>query len=500
MINVGGLTLYRPSVSVTTDFKSDSNGNNVGQRDNVTINDTALYDDTADLMALYNSLVELAIQGSPVEIDYPGNSGTVGTIKDFSIDESSDFVNIFSYSLIIEAIPTRSLYSIYDIEDVSGLLTSLTMTENWNYPYDLSQIELPETDGSTGIYYNKTINYDFNLSFSCGHNPSGGQELQESKEVADLVLESLGRDSPSSGLVEDMSEYTGGPVSIKLGRSEDGTTSLNIRSVYLPTGNASTSGLFTVDVSKVSTVDKIGFNADRSLKISVTALPIGLEYETTTSGTDKIYTVTGWPSGLADSAFAKCTGILQSFIDTSGILEVENEQPGKVQSCTLPRTKLTTTGCFNTKSFSIDKNYSNNSATLNIEQTTQNIGNCDFAFSGYRVNYSVVKHPRDKNKVYAEPKGWSSTGYWVQDMNTFKDNYYEYTINLDSMLKCAPTGTGIKGLAMGIFNGINILEPGSGIITSKVFSINNNSCSLKITQYSGTNLSTSGIGYESGIQ
>jgi hypothetical protein len=485
-ISVEGLTFYHPTVNITTEFKRDSDGNNVGHRDIVTIQDIVFSSDVQDLVSVYNTAITSAVGGAPVGISYPGNDNTAGTIKSVSLDDDSDLTYRMTYSITIEAIPTRSLYSIYSsLSGVSGLINSLTESESWDRPYDLTSFEIPISGGS-GLYYNKPITYEYNLSCSCGHNPSG---IDESLLVSNKILTSLGRSSPSSGLVPDLSEYTGGVSSIRKSCGEDGTVSLNVKSLYLP---KDTSGLYTVSMNTTELRNEIQSYKDRSVKITVTSLPIGLEYD---SSGNYPWSVTGFPSGLYVNAYNIITGIKQELIDTSGMIEVEKGLPGKKQNCTLTRTKLDETGCWSTKNLTITKDYGSNSATLDISQTTQNIGLCDISASGYKINYSIVRHePRNKNKIYAEPKVWSSTGYWVQDMSTYRDIYYEYSIDLESSRKCTPSGTGIVDMAKLIFSGIDIMR-GDGIITSKTINVNNDKCSYKIIQYSGTSLASTGIGY-----
>ena len=79
-------------------------------------------------------------------------------------------------------------------------------------------------------------------------------------------------------------------------------------------------------------------------------------------------------------------------------------------------------------------------------------------------------------------------------MNVAPDTVYEYSIDATSKRKCPGTGTEIIAYTTGLFASLDYMQ-GSGIITSKVISVNDNKCSLKITQYSGANLSSDDVGY-----
>ena len=491
-ISVEGINFTRPSVNFSTEFRKDSDGNNIGQRDTITIQDVVLSSDNNDLAGFYSNLVDKLTDTEMVTVDYPGNSGSVGRIKNLSLDNDSDFVNKLSYSVTLEAIPQRSLYSLYELGDLSGVVNSLTESESWDVPYDLYVLAIPTGQG-TGFFYNKPITYEYNLNFSCGYHPSGSG-ITSSLDAANKILTTLGKTSPSSGLVSGIdSRYINcGVSSVQLNRGTDGTTTLNIKSLFLPSGTGANPGNFTASLNRNESKDEIQYYSNRDIKVTINALPVGVGY---TSSGNTPWSITGVPTGLAESAYGVIESVRDALIDTSGMIEIEETMPGKKQSCSLPHTALTSTGCWSTKLFSMTKDYSNNSATLNIEQTTQNIGMCDYSASGYKINYEIIKHsPRDKQKVYAEPRGWSSPDYWVQDMNTFKDEYYEYSINVASTLACSRGDTGITGIANTVFTGIDLLS-GSGIITSKVISVSKDTCSLKIVQYSGENLSETGIGY-----
>lgn len=482
-IGVTGLIFYNPSVSVSTRYFKDNDENTVGQKDTVSITDTVLSSDNPNLLTLFDSAFSFSLTGSQKSISYPGNPNTYGVVKSVSVDTGSDFVNKLIYTIVIEAIPLRPLYSKYGSSIISGIVSSLTETESWDVPYDMMKINIPTSNGDK-IYYNKPITYNYSLQVSCGKEMSGDTNLDN----ANKIMQELGRTKPSSGLVNDLSNYLSGIItSINKNSSSDGSQSLNITTLYLPNDS---SGTLLVNEEITEFHNSLENYTDRSYKIMFTSIQGSLLYNT---GTDKpAFSITGVASGLSNAAHTAASGLMQYFIDTSGITTISGTLPGRNLPCVLLNPKLTQTGCWNTRSVSLENNISNNSASLNIEQTTQNLGNCDL--NGYKINYSIGKQNRDKSRIYAEAPGWSSTGYWVQDMNTFKDNVYEYNIDVASIKKCAPTGTGIIDKAKSIFTGIDILQ-GSGIITSYTINVSDNSCSLKITQYSGEDQSYSGIGY-----
>ena len=482
-ISVTGLVFYRPSITVSTSYTKDGEDNTVGQKDTVSITDTVLSSDAQDLLSVFDTALSLSLNGSQRGISYPGNPNTYGIIKSVSIDTGSDFVNKLIYTVVVEAIPVRPLYSIYNNSVISGVVSSLTETESWDVPYDMTKITIPNTTAYT-TYYNKPITYNYSLQVSCGKEFNGDTSLDN----ANKILQSLGRTTPSSGLVGDMSAYlTGVVTSINKNSSSNGSQSLNITTLYLPS-DASGTLLVNQEITEFNNI--LDNYRDRSYRITFTAMQGSLLYST---GTDKpAFSITGIADQLSASAYDAASGLLKYFIDSSGLTTITGSLPGINLPCVLSNPILNETGCWNTKSVSLENNISNNSASLNIEQTTQNIGNCDL--NGYKVDYSVVKQKRDKSRIYAEAPGWSSTGYWVQDMNTFRDEMYEYSIDVASIKKCSPPETGIVDKAKSIFSGIDLLQ-GSGIITSYVINVSADSCSLKITQYSGENKSISGVGY-----
>ena len=99
---------------------------------------------------------------------------------------------------------------------------------------------------------------------------------------------------------------------------------------------------------------------------------------------------------------------------------------------------------------------------------------------------------RSDQKTIVEVPNWSSPGFFVQNLNVSPDTMYEYTIDVTAKKKCL-IGSGIIQEANSIFDSIDQME-GSGIITNKTISVNDNKCSLKITQYSGDDQSKDSIG------
>jgi hypothetical protein len=467
-----GFTFYRPSISISAQFTRDADGNVIGQKDSVSITDTVLFSDLSEglnLLSVFDNAVSQSIDPSRKNISYPNNNDASCVIKSVSADGDSDFVNKLTYTVTVEALPIKEINSIYGKVLSGKNIASLSVSESLDVPYDMSKITTPLGD----ILYNKPITYVSSVQVAC----NGNSKLQH---AADILAE-LTRTGPSADLAVDMSQYRNVVTSITKSSSAQGTMSIEYTTLLLPT-DATANILANEEISKSkSTRDNF---QEKSYKITFTALEGPLEYNGTT------YNVTKYPNNLSILAYDKAQALMRHYIEAKDIPDTTLSLPGKDQSCTTPFPKLTVTGCWNAKTISLENNISNNSAALSMELTTQNIGNCDR--NGYKIDYSISTSKRDQSRVYAEIGGWSSPGYIVQDFNTYKDEYYEYSIDIGSIKNCVD-GSEMIDLAKSYFESIDLLS-GGGIITSNVISVSANKCSLKITQYSGADLSVDTVG------
>ena len=471
-VSIDGFTFYRPSVSISTEFTKDSDGNNVGQKDTVTINDIVLYQDLSEgqnLIDIFDDALSASFNAIRRTINYPNNNGTQCIVKSVTADGESDFVHKLNYTVVAEAYPTRELNSVYGDILKNKNVSSLTFVESIDIPYDLSSIST--LDGN--IYYNKPITYTCNVQVSC----NGDKKLEDASDI----LSKLVSVKPSGNFGTNLEDYQQVVSSINKSSSAEGNLSVETTTLLLP-ADATSTLLASEDISESK--NKIDNFLERSYRITFTALEGSLKYDGSS------YNFTEYADNLSDAAYSAASALLNHFISTKEIPLTTLSLPGKEQQCSTALTPLNATGCWNTKNISIENNKGNNSATLNIEQTTQNIGNCDR--NGYKIDYNITTNKRRQSKVYAEVGGWSSTGYIVQNFNTYKDEYYEYSIDVSSIKNCV-TGTEAVDMAKSYFENIDIMK-GGGIITNYVISVSNGKCSLKVTQHSGADLSVDTVG------
>ena len=494
-ISVEGLTFYRPIVGVSTEYNTDSANNTVGITDTVNITDTVLVTDTEDLTAIYNSALDIAMTPAALEISYPGNDDVRAYIQGVSASNDSDFATKLVYTLTFKAVPNRSFSSLYN--GVGGKnVQSLSFSESVDIPHDLSSVALhfgaaddgssaaagdddeEATTASSGIFYNKPCSYTVALSVQCGSTSTG-----TAFENADNVAKSLFKITPDANFLP--SGFGTGVSPYSFSRTVDagaGNININYVGYFMPSGAY---GMYTAEQTTTTLDNNIDNYTDKSYQLTVTKLPIlsGVTYKKASS-----------PSGLSAEARNIVQGVFDNFVSDSGVTGTSVSQPGGniTAPCTLTLPTFINTGCFKVRNVTIEEQKGSNSATLNVELSNQNVGYC--TTGDYITNYTIVSKPRQSQKTIVEVQGWSSTGYWVQDLNVSPDTSYEYTIDVTAKRSCV-TGTGIIGVATGLFSKIDYMG-GSGIITSKVISINDNKCSLKITQYSGVNQATGTIGYE----
>ena len=491
-ISVGGLTFYRPIVGVSTEYNTDSANNTVGITDTVNITDTVLVTDAEDLTEIYNSALDLAMNPSALTISYPGNDNVRAYIQGVSASNNSDFATKLVYTLTFKAVPERSFSSLYN--GVQGNnVQSLSFSESVDIPHDLSSVVLhfgsgedstaTSNDGeeaapSSGIFYNKPCSYTVALSVQCG-STSNGTAFQNADNVAKSLFKTQpDQDFLPSGFATGVSPYS-------FSRTVDagaGNININYVGYFMPSGAY---GMYTAEQTATTLDNNIDNYTDKSYQLTVTKLPIlsGVTYKTVTP-----------PSGLSSQARSIVQGVFDNFVSDSGVTGTSVSQPGGniTAPCTLTLPTFINSGCFKVRNVTIEEQKGSNSASLNVELSNQNVGYC--TTGDYITNYTIVKKPRKDQKTIVEVQGWSSTGYWVQNLNVSPDTSYEYSIDVTAKTSCV-TGTGIIGVATGLFSKIDYMG-GSGIITSKVITVNDNKCSLKITQYSGTNQAIGTIGYE----
>ncbi len=482
-ISVGGLNLVRPTVSVTTEYSSDSNQNVIGITDNVSVTDTVFSTDTSDLTSIYNNALDLSLNPAPMIISYPGNDNVKAYIQGVSAGGDSDFATKLVYTVTFKAIPNRSFFSKYPV--VGTNCQSISYSQSIDIPHDMDGVELPvdeseltEEDPESNIIFNKPASYTCSVQVQCGSTESSSA-FENADSVACALFSSVPTDE-----IKPTGFGTFYPYSFS--RTDDkgaGSVSINCVAYGMPTG--AMDGMLTAEQSISETINHVENYIDKSYQLTVTKLPILSTVDC--SGSKASSDLSSEPLGIVQ-------GVLEVFMANSGISGVTVGEPGSqpVSPCILTLPEFTNSGCGFVKSMNVEENKGSNSATLTVEVTNQNAGFC--GDDDYDATYSITRKPRGTQKTLIEVQGWSSTGYWVQNMNVAPDTVYEYSIDATSKRKCPGTGTEIIAYTTGLFSELDYMG-GSGIITSKVISVNDNKCSLKITQYSGANLSTDDVGY-----
>ena len=481
-ISVGGLNLVRPTVSVTTEYSSDSNQNVIGITDNVSVTDTVFSTDSSDLTSIYNNALNLSLNPAPMTISYPGNDNVKAYIQGVSAGGDSDFATKLVYTVTLKAIPNRSFSSKYPVAGRN--CQSISYSQSIDIPHDMDGVELPvdesseSTEEEPNVIFNKPASYTCSIQVQCG-STEGSSAFENADSVACALFSSL-----PQGAIKPTGFGTFYPYSFS--RTDDkgaGSVSINCVAYGMPTG--ARGGMLTAEQSVSETINHVENYIDKSYQLTVTKLPIlsAVNCSGSTSSSD-----------LSSSPLSIVEGVLAVFMANSGISGVSVGEPGggSVSPCILTLPEFTNSGCGFVKSMNVEENKGSNSATLTVEVTNQNAGFC--GDDDYDATYSITRKPRGTQKTLIEVQGWSSSGYWIQNMNVAPDTVYEYSIDATSKRKCPGTGTEIIAYTTGLFASLDYMQ-GSGIITSKVISVNDNKCSLKITQYSGANLSSDDVGY-----
>ena len=145
-ISVGGLNLVRPTVSVTTEYSSDSNQNVIGITDNVSVTDTVFSTDSSDLTSIYNNALNLSLNPAPMTISYPGNDNVKAYIQGVSAGGDSDFATKLVYTVTLKAIPNRSFSSKYPVAGRN--CQSISYSQSIDIPHDMDGVELPVDESS----------------------------------------------------------------------------------------------------------------------------------------------------------------------------------------------------------------------------------------------------------------------------------------------------------------------------------------------------------------
>ena len=482
-ISVAGISFFRPSVSVATQYSTDQNDNVVGITDTVSITDTVLATDSADLVNLYSGALAAAFNPVDITVSYPGNDNVPGRITNVSSSSDSDFATKLVYTVTVEATPNRSFSSKYP-SVANRNCKSISFSESVDIPHDSVKLVLnlgEVVDGeetSEAVFYSKPNSYSCSISVTCGKTEESAVDNANSIACAMFTT------TPTQGILpESMIDVDVKPFSFSKSVGEEGSVNINFMGYFMPDGAY---GMYTAVETISESDNKIANYKDKSYQLSVTKLGTGASVDC--NGIDS------YGADASDAAKGVVDKVLAQFMDTSGLTGITNSHPtagGAETPCTSTLPKFINPDCFKVKNISVDQQKGANSATLNIEATNQNIGTC-IDGDDYNSTYSIMIKKRSDQKTIVEVPNWSSPGFFVQNLNVSPDTMYEYTIDVTAKKKCL-IGSGIIQEANSIFDSIDQME-GSGIITNKTISVNDNKCSLKITQYSGDDQSKDSIG------
>jgi len=460
---ISGITFYRPSISTTRRYIQDSAGYDMEARDDVTITDVVFHSDlggSGSLINEYHKILEKAKDEPKVNISYRGVNG-YGNIKSVSCLDDSDFVNLLHYTITVDAIPSdANTLNFRNYSYNSNTETPLNRTSQTVSYYDQSGTLTSAT------LYNKPTSYSQTWQYSLENGHIGGTGLKALEKAEKYLTTNI--------CASLRGQYIS---SITKSSSENGTHTIVVKSQSTPGSDIGKYILLNTNTSDSYNFD--GKYSDVSTTMTFSSLGPNLDGYYVTSGdfANKVYAldITGVPTGQSVTPFEFASGVMEYY-----------------KSGNFPWPSVgANDACWNLKSMSIVRDWSKGSAQLIINTTTQNLGNCDL--NGYKIDYSISS--KSKNTI-VDVGGWSHAGYYVQDLSSSSETEYNYNISVEDTLSCPPgAGSGLKAYATGIFGDIDLAN-GSGQITSYVLKFKNRSCTLDVTQYLGSGLSTTGIGYE----
>lgn len=462
-ISLEGLTFYRPYVNMTIESSKDNHGELIGLKDIVSITDTVLSSDAVDMGTIIEAAIIASQSPNYKTISYPNNTNGNGLIKSINISQESDFINKLVYTIVVEVISNRTLNSKWDSITARDGVLSLSVVENLEYPYDQISMTLDEK-----VYYNKPIIYTFDLQTTCSSTHD-----KKAATNAENILIKLGKALPSRFNTETTGEYNYYVNNITKKISTDGSASLNIITFGLPV-DSSALVLFDEQISQNDIKIPQQYST-RSYRLTFKSIePIVY---------DESFNITSIPNRF-EIANSTATSVLSSIIGTKTFPTASAPAGARTEPCVIvpPLPSLPANSCYNTTSVSLQKNYSEDSASIIIEQTTQPT-NCDL--DGYKIEFNKVK--KTDQQVYVESFGWNNEKSIIQNFNTKKADTIEYSIDVTDMSQCG-TGSTLKSKATDKYTEISE----SGTVINYTINISNNKCALRVTEHLGTDATTTG--------
>lgn len=463
-----GITLYRPLVNSSVQYNKDQDGNNISAVNTDVYVDYVYPSDVtgSSLYTHYNDIVMASMSSD-------GNK----KIKGISLSNDSHFLDKLILTITIET-PGSISYINNSLIPSGVRVRSISESSEVKYPHDISYISTPFED-SYKLWCNKAIEYNYSVQVSC----DGGIGDE------DKVVSGLQAALPPASVLQQGEDY-GFVTTVSASKSASNNgTSFSIRKFLYP---IKASGALLADWSTNTSYDPIRENGNRSYKLTLTN-PVG-PVLTDDESSNEILRVNDKAS---DRPFDEIDIIYNWYKARPGSGLPFSAAPGGTslisKPCiqTQPAPITGSISCYwRNKSVSIEKNYSNNSCSLTVEQSSDE-ANCDI--SGYLITSSVTKKYAN---VVAEAFAWAGSGAIVQKMNTSKVPVFDYTITVKNLLSNSPQpvlssplggGNPIDSLIRNTYNNMSyIKKPGAtGYITNDTLTIKDDEWTLNITEYSG---------------
>lgn len=459
-ISISGIVLYRPTASSEREFFKDNYGANVGVKDNVSITDQVTYQDGIDLISFFDSLLSFVKQSQLISINY-GSGSVNARIVGLEIDQDSDFVNKFSYTISFEAYPTDvPLISPWPLSARAGV-RELTYSESIEDPKDSFLVTL----GNGRSYWNKVPSFTFSIELTC--HSIDNQVAPRDKAIR--AIRSLKKIEPSEilnkGSGKNYGSHTPFITSCEESYSDDGSGSVSITVLLVPPGSSNNDVIIETNEETVNDFFGEKQYSTKQLRVTFRGLS-SMNVEQSTEGVKEAATI--------NVPFTHANSLLRYYLGrTTGTPEVDT--PGnKNLPCPTNLPQLPENSCYNTVSVGLEKNYSEGTATAIIDQSTEPT-NCDG--DGYVVNYNIN---RTKNqRVHAELFGWGVPNAIVQDLKCEATESVEVSVNVSSQAKCLVSE--LKDKAESKFDELKTEFEESGTMTKHNLSINSGRCSVSAT-------------------
>ena len=459
-ISISGITLYRPTASSEREFFKDNYGANVGVKDNVSITDQVSYQDGVNLIEFFDTLLSFVKQSQLIGINY-GSGSVKARIAGLEIDQDSDFINKFSYTISFEAYPTDvPLISPWPLSAGAGV-RELTYSESIEEPKDSFLVVLQNGRG----YWNKVPTFTFSIQLTCHSTDNAVNPRNKAIRAIRALKKIAPSDILNKSSDKNYGDHTPFITACEESYGDDGSGSVSITVLLVPPGSSNDNVLIETNEETVNDFFGEKQYSTKQLRVTFRGLS-NMVVQPSTEGVKD--------AAIINLPFTHANSLLRYYIE-AGNGTPEPDTPGiKNLSCPTNIPKLPPNNCYNTISVGLEKNYSEGTATAIIEQSTEPT-NCDG--DGYVVNYNIN---RTKNKkAHAELFGWGIPKAIVQDLQCEATESVDLSVNVSSQAKCLVSE--LKGKAEAKFEELKTEFEASGTMTKHSLSINSGRCSISAT-------------------